>query len=68
MPVGTDGDYFSQPGNLFRLIAPAQRKALFENTARSAPRPGKSRFATYAIVGKGVGDALGIPVTDIPKS
>jgi catalase len=56
-------------------MAPAQRKALFENTARSAPRPGKSRFASIRHCmaadpgyGKGVGNALGIPVTDIPKS
>jgi catalase len=30
-----DEDYYSQPGALFRLMAPAQRLALFENTARS---------------------------------
>jgi len=31
----TDSDYFSQPGNLFRLMTPAQQQVLFENTARS---------------------------------
>ncbi len=30
-----DEDYYSQPGNLFRLMTTAQQQALFENTARS---------------------------------
>lgn len=30
-----DEDYYSQPGNLFRLITPALQQVLFENTARS---------------------------------
>jgi catalase len=30
-----DADYFSQPGNLFRKMTPAQKQVLFENTARS---------------------------------
>ncbi len=30
-----DEDYFTQPGNLFRLMTPAQQQILFENTARS---------------------------------
>ena len=30
-----DGDYYSQPGNLFRLMTPAQQQVLFDNTARS---------------------------------
>ena len=30
-----DEDYFSQPGNLFRLMTPAQQQVLFDNTARS---------------------------------
>ena len=36
-----DTDYYSQPGALFRLMSPAQQKALFANTAGSvggAPR------------------------------
>ncbi|MFC4237269.1 catalase [Thalassospira xianhensis] len=28
-------DHYEQPGNLFRLMSPAQQKTLFENTARS---------------------------------
>jgi len=30
-----DEDYYSQPGNLFRLMTPLQQQILFENTARS---------------------------------
>lgn len=30
-----DEDYYSQPGDLFRLMTPAQQQALFENTARA---------------------------------
>lgn len=30
-----DDDHYEQPGNLFRLMSPAQQKLLFENTARS---------------------------------
>lgn len=30
-----DDDYYSQPGNLFRLMNEAQRDALFQNTARA---------------------------------
>jgi catalase len=30
-----DDDYYSQPGDLFRLMTPAQQRVLFENTARA---------------------------------
>ena len=30
-----DEDYFSQPGNLFRLMTPEEKQRLFENTARA---------------------------------
>lgn len=30
-----DDDYYSQPGDLFRLMTPQQRKLLFDNTARA---------------------------------
>jgi catalase len=39
--VGSDGsvpgddDHYQQPGDLFRKMNPAQRQALFDNTARS---------------------------------
>jgi catalase len=31
----TDEDYYSQPGNLFRLMTPEAQQLLFDNTARS---------------------------------
>jgi len=30
-----DADYYKQPGDLFRLMTPAQQQVLFENTARA---------------------------------
>jgi catalase len=30
-----DDDYYTQPGDLFRLMGPAQQRVLFENTARA---------------------------------
>jgi catalase len=30
-----DDDHWEQPGDLFRSMTPAQRQALFENTARA---------------------------------
>src|SRR3546814_5159845 len=30
-----DDNYFKQPGDLFRLMTPAQQQALFDNTARA---------------------------------
>src|SRR5690554_50475 len=30
-----DSNYFEQPGNLFRLMTPAQQQVLFDNTARA---------------------------------
>jgi catalase len=70
-----DADYFSQPRALFRLLKPAQRQALFENTARAvggAPQAIQMRHLgncqqcdpDYA---KGVADALGVPLGDVPK-
>jgi catalase len=71
-----DDDYFSQPGALFRLMSPAQQKVLFKNTAASiggAPREvqlrhiGNCRQADSAY-GKGVADALGIPLAEVPAA
>ena len=67
-----DNDYYSQPGELFRLMSPAQQKLLFENTARAmgdAPREIKLRHignCTKAdkAYGKGVADALGLAVSE----
>jgi len=68
-----DDDYYSQPGLLFRLMSPAQRKVLFENTARAmgdAPREIKIRHIGNCLkadpaYGKGVAEALGIPMSEV---
>ena len=70
-----DTDYYSQPGNLFRLMTPAQQQVLFENTARSiggAPREIQIRHIENCrkadpAYGKGVADALEIPLSEIPS-
>ena len=70
-----DGDYFSQPGALFRLMTPAQQQVLFDNTARSlggAPKAiqlrhiGNCSKADQAY-GRGVAKALGIAESEIPQ-
>ncbi|MCF7957615.1 MAG: catalase [Phycisphaerae bacterium] len=66
-----DDDYYSQPGNLFRLMAPDQQQVLFENTARAmgdAPKEIKVRHIGNCMkadpaYGKGVAKALGISVS-----
>jgi catalase len=71
-----DSDYYSQPGNLFRLMSPAQRQVLFENTARSvggAPKEIQLRHIGNCLkadpaYGKGVAKALGIAETELPAS
>ena len=68
-----DDDYYSQPGALFRLMTPAQQEALFGNTARAmgdAPREIKVRHIGNCLkadpaYGKGVADALGIPLSEV---
>lgn len=63
-----DDDYYSQPRALFRLMNPAQRQALFENTARAmgdAPQEIKLRHIGNCAkadraYGEGVAKALGI--------
>jgi catalase len=68
-----DSDYFSQPGNLFRLMSPAQQQVLFENTARSvggAPKEIQLRHIRNCLkadpaYGQGVANALGIPVNEL---
>jgi catalase len=69
-----DDDYYSQAGDLFRMMNPEQRQALFGNTARAmgdAPREikvrhiGNCRRADPAY-GEGVALALGIPLSEVP--
>ncbi|MFO7611361.1 MAG: catalase [Clostridia bacterium] len=67
-----DSDYYTQPGKLFELMSPAQRQVLYENTARAmgdAPKLIKVRHIDNCLkaneeYGKGVADALGIPVEE----
>jgi catalase len=68
-------DYYSQPGQLFRLMSPSQKKVLFGNTARAmgdAPKEIKIRHIGNCMkadpaYGKGVAMALGIPLDEVPK-
>ncbi|MBU1055320.1 MAG: catalase [Proteobacteria bacterium] len=70
-----DDDYYSQPGKLFRLMNAKQKKALFGNTASAmgdAPIEIKIRHIGNCLkadpaYGKGVAQALGIPLSKIPK-
>jgi catalase len=68
-------DYYSQPGNLFRMMNSKQQKALFGNTARAmgdAPKEIKIRHIGNCMkadpaYGEGVADALGIPISEVAK-
>jgi catalase len=70
-----DEDYYSQPGALFRLMTADKKKLLFANTARAiggAPREIQIRHIGNCLkadpaYGKGVADALGIPLGELPK-
>ncbi len=69
-----DDDYYSQPGLLFRVMSAQQQSALFGNTARAmgdAPREITIRHISHCLkaapdYGKGVADALGIPLGEVP--
>lgn len=64
----TEPDYFTQPGNLFRLMNKEQQQVLFDNTARnmqSVPEHIKRRHICHCMqadpaYGMGVAKALGI--------
>ncbi len=70
-----DDDYYTQPGNLFRLMNKKQQQALYENTARAmgdAPEMVKIRHIGNCLkadpaYGKGVAKALGIPMSKVAK-
>ena len=63
-----DGDYYTQPGSLFRLMTPEQQQVLFDNTARAmgdAPEAVKRRHIEHCAkadpaYGAGVAKALGL--------
>lgn len=68
-----DDDYYSQPGNLFRLMSAEQQQVLFDNTARAidgADEQVKKRHIRNCLkadpaYGKGVADAIGISLDDV---
>jgi catalase len=68
-----DDDYYTQAGDLFRLMNKDQQQVLFENTARAmgdAPkeikvRHIKNRFQADEAYGKGVATALEISMNDV---
>lgn len=68
-----DDDYFTQAGNLFRLMSPEEQQRLFQNTARAmdgADRHIKIRHIGHCIqadpaYGEGMSGALGIPLTEV---
>lgn len=67
-------DYYSQAGNLFRLMRPEQQQALFENTSRAmgdAPEEIKIRHIGNCLkadqaYGEGVAKAMDIPLNKVP--
>lgn len=68
-----DKDYYSQPGNLFRMMSKEQKQVLFENTARNmgdAPKEIKIRHIKNCMqadeaYGKGVAKELKIELLEI---
>lgn len=68
-----DDDYYSQPGNLFRLMTPEKQRVLFENTARAingADEEVKKRHIRNCLkadpaYGRGVADAIGISLDEV---
>ncbi len=70
-----DEDYYSQPGNLFRLLTPDKQQLLFDNTARGmgdAPDEIKYRHIGHCYkadpaYGEGVAKALGLSLKNMPK-
>jgi len=68
-----DDDYYSQAGDLFRIMSKEQQKVLFENTGRSiggAPKEIQLRHIGNCLkadeaYGKGVAKALGLSVSEV---
>lgn len=71
-----DEDYFTQPGNLFRIMSPEQQQVLFENTARNMTgaeqfiqeRHISNCYKADPAYGKGVAKALGIDISKLDLS
>lgn len=68
-----DDDYYTQPGDLFRLMSAEQQQLLFDNTARSvggADVEVQKRHISNCLkadpaYGKGVADSLGISLDEV---
>lgn len=68
-----DDDYYSQPGNLFRIMNDKQKDLLFKNTAAEVggaekfiqERHIKNCYKADPDYGKGVADALGIDIKNV---
>lgn len=68
-----DADYYSQPGDLFRLMTPAQQQVLFENTARQVggaqlfiqKRHIQNCYKADPNYGEGVAKALGLCIKEV---
>jgi catalase len=66
-------DYYTQAGNLFRIMSPGQQQVLCENTGRAmgdAPKEVKIRHISNCMkadtaYGEGVAKTLGIPLNEI---
>lgn len=71
-----DSDYYSQPGNLYRLMTPEQQQVLYENTARAMgdaelfikQRHVRNCSKADPAYGAGVAKALGISLEDALKA
>lgn len=71
-----DNDYYTQPGNLFRLMPPEEQQLLFENTARAMgdahlfikQRHVRNCHLADEAYGEGVARALGIDLNAAIKS
>ena len=69
-----DADYFTQPGDLFRLMSVDEQQRLFQNTARAmngVERHIMIRHITHCYkadpaYGEGIAAALGIPMSEVP--
>lgn len=68
-----DDDYYTQPGNLFRLLTPEEQQRLFKNTAAEVggaevfiqKRHILNCYKADPAYGQGVADALGIDISTI---
>ena len=71
-----DDDYYTQPGNLFRLMTSEKQQVLFDNTARNIGSAEKfiierhitNCYKADPAYGKGVAQALGININDLDLS